>query len=263
MNKLPKISVVWYHITDLKTNRIIMSITKKQLFLLHFAGGNKYSYNFLQKSLVSGIEFIPIELPGRGERFRETLIKDKKEAIRDLFEQISRKRNGAPFVIFGHSMGAIFGLSLTKLFEDNNDKPDYLIVSGNPGPIDGYIIPSRHNLDDDAFKTSVAELGGVPREVIENEDAFTFFSKIMRADFECIEKDQDLEKDITVQSSIYAIMGDQESLSARIENWSKFTKASFDYSILEGNHFFIHHHSKTIGKLINYCFAQSQQYHKI
>ncbi|KFF21072.1 hypothetical protein IW22_12315 [Chryseobacterium sp. JM1] len=233
----------------------MMSITKKQLFLLHFAGGNKYSYNFLQKSLVSDIEFIPIELPGRGERFREPLIKDKKEAIRDLFEQMSRKRNGAPFIIFGHSMGAILALSLAQLFEDHNDKPDYLVVSGNPGPLDGYKIPSRHNLDDDAFKASIAELGGVPNEIIENKDAFTFFSNIMRADFECIEKDQDLEKDITLQSSIYAIMGDQEALSDKIENWSRFTTAVFDYSIVEGNHFFIHNHSKTIGKIINYCFV--------
>ncbi|WP_172283457.1 thioesterase II family protein [Chryseobacterium sp. LAM-KRS1] len=232
-----------------------MSIKKKQLFLLHFAGGNKYSYNFLQKSVVSNIEFVPMELPGRGERFRETLITDKKEAIYDLFEQINRKRNGAPFIIFGHSMGAILGLSITKLFEENNDGPDYLIVSGNPGPLDDYIVPNRYNLDDNQFKSKIAELGGIPKEVIEDKEAFDFFSKIMRADFECIEKDQDFEKNTSIKTPIYAIMGDQESLSVRIENWGKFTKTSFEYSILEGNHFFIHQHSNRIGEIINYCFV--------
>lgn len=231
-----------------------MNTIKKQLFLLHFAGGNRYSYNFLQKSLVSDIEFIPVELPGRGERFRETLIRDKKEAIHDLFEQIKRKRNKAPFIIFGHSMGAILGLSVAKLFEDHNDKPDCLIVSGNPGPLENYTISQRHNLDDETFKQKIAELGGVPNEIIENKEAFSFFSKIMRADFECIEKYQDFENKTTIQAPIYAIMGDQESLAPRIDNWKKFTNTSFNYQTMKGNHFFIHQNSKEIGRLINYCF---------
>lgn len=208
----------------------------------------------MQKSLESDIEFIPVELPGRGERFRETLIREKEEAIHDLFEQIKRKRNKAPFVIFGHSMGAILGLSVTKLFEDHNDQPDCLIVSGNPGPLENYTISQRHNEDDETFKRRIVELGGIPNEIIENKEAFSFFSKIMRADFECIEKEQDFEKNILIKAPIYAMMGSEESLNTEIENWKRFTDSHFYHLILQGNHFFIHDNSKEIGKLINYCF---------
>ncbi|MDN4011781.1 thioesterase domain-containing protein [Chryseobacterium gambrini] len=227
----------------------------KQLFLLHFAGGNKYSYNFLQSKLKSDIEFIPIELPGRGARFEENLIRDKEEAIQDLFLQIKDKRNGKPYVIYGHSMGAILGFSVTEMLEKENDAPNYLIVSGNPGPLEDHSFSLRYNLDDETFKKRIAELGGVPDEIIENQETFAFFSTIMRADFECVEKDRQYEKNKIIQTPIYAIMGSEENLSARIRNWENFTNSSFNYLIFEGNHFFIHHHSREIGKLINYCFV--------
>ncbi len=127
----------------------------KQLFLLHFAGGNKYSYNFLQSKLKSDIEFIPIELPGRGARFEENLIRDKEEAIQDLFLQIKDKRNGKPYVIYGHSMGAILGFSVTEMLEKENDAPNYLIVSGNPGPLEDHSFSLRYNLDDETFKKRI------------------------------------------------------------------------------------------------------------
>ncbi|WP_034762691.1 thioesterase II family protein [Chryseobacterium gregarium] len=226
----------------------------KQLFLLHFAGGNKYSYNFLQKTITSDIEFIPIELPGRGERFKESLITDKKEAIEDLFKKIKKKRNDSPFIIFGHSMGALLGLSVTRMLEEQNDIPEFLIVSGNPGPLENYKIPIRYNLDDSSFKEKISEMGGIPVEILENKDAFAFFAKIMRADFECIEKGQDYEKDVIIKAPIYAMMGSEESLNTKIKNWKRFTNSHFYHSILKGNHFFIHENSKEIGKLINYCF---------
>ncbi len=223
--------------------------------MLHFAGGNKYSYNFLQNQVKSDIEFIPIELPGRGARFEESLIRNKEQAIQDLFLQIKNKRNGKPYVIYGHSMGAILGFSVTEMLEKENDRPDYLIVSGNPGPLKGHSFSHRYNLDDETFKERIAELGGIPNEILENHETFTFFSAIMRADFECVEKDRQYEENKIIQTPIYAVMGSEEPLSSRIENWKNFTKSSFNYLILEGNHFFIHHHSREIGKLINYCFV--------
>jgi external thioesterase TEII len=226
----------------------------KQLFLLHFAGGNKYSYNFLQKTITSDIEFIPIELPGRGERFKERLITEKKEAIDDLFLQIKRKRNGSPFIILGHSMGALLGLSVTRVLEEDDDFPEFFMALGNPGPLKNHTIPTRYNLDDTTFKKRISEMGGIPSEILENQDAFAFFSKIMRADFECIEKGQGFENDVVIKTPIYAMMGSEESLNTKIENWKGFTESQFHHSILPGNHFFIHDNGTEIGKLINHCF---------
>lgn len=214
-----------------------------QLFLLHFAGGSVYSFDFLKKNVRKDVDFIPLELPGRGKRYHEELIKNKEEAINDYCNQIRLLRNGRPYLIYGHSMGATLGLSVAAKLEAAGDAPLKLIVSGNAGPgvkKEQSII--RYLLDDFEFKKELKELGGMPYEVLENNDLYNYFSPIMRADFECIEKYFFSEKGIQINTPIHAIMGSEENTSDKIENWKNFTTSDFEYTILKGNHFFIYDH---------------------
>ncbi len=233
-----------------------MKAKKSQLFLLHFAGGSCYSFDFLRKELNADIEFIPLEIPGRGKRFEEELLKDKNAAIQDYFNQIKKSRNDQPYLIFGHSMGATLGLSVAKLMEKLNDPPCHLIVSGNPGPDAGKLEKDlekgdRYLMNDDDFKEELRELGGVPEEVIENDELYGFFSPILRADFELLEKDDFSEKGTKLQTPICALMGSEEDYNVKIENWKRFTTSQFQFKILEGDHFFINDHPKEITNLIN------------
>jgi surfactin synthase thioesterase subunit len=57
---------------------------KAQLFLLHFAGGNIYSFNTITPGL-KNLEVIPLELPGRGRRMQKGLLKDFDLAANDFF----------------------------------------------------------------------------------------------------------------------------------------------------------------------------------
>lgn len=231
--------------------------TKFQLFLLHFAGGSIYSYDFLKKYIEPNIEFIPLELPGRGKRFSEKLLKTKNEVIEDYFSQIKKLRNNAPYIIFGHSMGATIGLSLITKLEAIGDAPEKLIVSGNPGPgIKKENDEVRYLLNDFQFKETLEKLGGIPKEVLDNQELYEYFAPIMRADFECLEKYFFSEKGIEINTPIFAMMGDEEELSTKIENWRNFTNKDFEFKILQGNHFFIHEHPFELGNIImNCCYA--------
>ena len=103
-----------------------------QVFLLHFAGGNLYSYKFLAPHFPSRFEVHALELPGRGKRFSEKFLLNKIDAATDYREQIERLRQKEfPFIIYGHSMGAQLGLLLAKQLEEAGDEPLSLIVSGN------------------------------------------------------------------------------------------------------------------------------------
>jgi len=225
---------------------------KDQLFLLHFAGGNIYSFNFLKRYMKSYIEFIPLELPGRGKRYNEELLKTKEEAVEDYVNQIKVLRNGNPYLIYGHSMGAILGLSVTAKLEALLDPPKQLIVSGNPGPgIKSHGNICRHLLDDFRFKEELKKLGGVPIELLENQEFDYYFVPIMRADFEVLEKDTFLETDIKLKTPINALMGSEEETCEKIENWRGFTTGNFQYKILSGNHFFIHDHPSELASIIS------------
>lgn len=237
-------------------------MAKAQLILLHFAGGNSYSYDFLKKYFKNtNIEMHALELPGRGKRHNEPLIKNKAEAIMDYVNQIKQLRNNQQYFIFGHSMGATLGLSIAKQMELANDIPSALIVSGNPGPgiKKSKKEEKRYLMNDTDFKDVLRKLGGVPEEVLEHEELYEFFSPIMRADFQVLENDDFSEKGMQIHIPIVAIMGDKETMNKQIDNWKNFTSASFNSIILEGDHFFIKKHPKKIAEIINILNSQQLQ----
>ncbi|WP_299315158.1 alpha/beta fold hydrolase [uncultured Aquimarina sp.] len=224
---------------------------KTQIFLLHFAGGSCHSYDFLRKYFNNDYEFHALELPGRGKRSNEKFLLTKENAIDDYFNQIKRIRNRQePYLIYGHSMGATLGLSVTKRMEEIGDEPQKLIVTGNPGP--GVVRRERKHylLNDVEFKNELRKLGGVPEEVLGNDELFDYFSPIMRADFEVLEKDNFLEEGMVLNTPIYAIMGEKEETVDKIKNWNRFTKDEFKFKIFSGNHFFINDYPKDIANII-------------
>ena len=216
--------------------------------MLHFAGGNKYSFRFLQNEL-NNYETIPLELPGRGARFDEPLIFDIKSAIEDLLRQIRRNLSIEDvFIVYGHSMGAKLGFYIVHELEKEGFFPKCLVATGNPGPG----IPRdkvRYNLPDDEFIEELKKLGGSPPELFTDKDLYAFFSPIMRADFQVVEAEEG-EIDLKIKSPIYALMGDREEKASEITNWAKYSE-SFQFQLLPGNHFFIHSNKLKMVDVIN------------
>lgn len=225
---------------------------KTQIFLLHFAGGSCYSFDFLRHEIQHNFEFHALELPGRGKRNQESNLVKKTDAILDYVAQIKKLRNNnQPYIIYGHSMGATLGLTVVKKMEEHLDPPNILIVSGNPGPGASYNDKERHALSDSELKKELRSLGGVPEEILEDEDLYNYFIPIMRADFEILEKSKLSEVGLLIETPIFAAMGDKEETVAEIENWKLYTSGKFDYQVVPGNHFFIHEQVKTLAKIIN------------
>ncbi|RSC93309.1 thioesterase II family protein [Tenacibaculum singaporense] len=228
-----------------------------KVFLLHFAGGSSYSFDFLRPFLPNCFEFIPLELPGRGKRIGEELIKNKEVAIEDYVKQIKLLHEGVPFIIFGHSMGADLGFYVTKELEKSFLFPEYLFVSGNPGPQkEAHDLKNqkskktRYKLSDDDLKEELRKIGGMPEEVLQDDDIFDFFKPIIRTDFQVLEDENTLSKDIVIKSPIHALMGDEEEHASRIDNWKNHTLSSFNSSLFKGNHFFIYDYPENISAII-------------
>lgn len=222
-------------------------MSKPQLFLLHFAGGNCYSFHFITP-LLPEFETITIELPGRGKRMGENLLYDFALAAEDVFRQIVQRLRPGPYVVYGHSMGAYLALRVAGLLEKQDRPPVCLIVGGNAGP---GIRHGRdlHALDTETFIVELVKLGGVSQELIGNRELFEFFEPILRADFTIAERNQ-LDNEAPVACPVYALMGSEEEQHDKIGNWQRFTRAAFRCEILEGDHFFIHRHPSRIAGII-------------
>ncbi len=225
-------------------------MNKPQLFLLHFAGGNYYSFDFLKPHLADW-QVVPLELPGRGKRMQEDLLSNFELAANDLYDQLVKKITTPGFVIYGHSMGAYLGLRVANRLQATGKPPAYLVVSGNPGP--GIKDPKRRYLmDQQDFRAELTRLGGIPDELLENEELFNYFEPILRADFEIAENSH-LDQESPVQCPLFAMMGSREEKADQIANWGRFTQSTFGHEILEGDHFFIYKHPQRLAAILKNC----------
>ncbi len=225
--------------------------------MLHFAGGSSHSFVFLTSKISQKFEVHTLELPGRGKRFKEQLLTNSQEAIDDYVQQIRAKRNGKPFIIYGHSMGAALGLFVAKKLEDFTDYPEALITTGNPGlgvkDEEEEKRGKRHLMNDEDLKKELRRLGGVPEEVLGNEELYDFFSPIIRADFQVAEEGYATEN-IVIKAPIKTIMGTEEKCSDRLDNWKRFTASYCNCELWEGNHFFINDHPEALVRILEKSF---------
>ena len=230
---------------------------KPQLFLLHFAGGNSFSYRTMEQFL-NDFDVVPLELPGRGRRTTESLLTDYDEATYDLYKQVNKRLNTLDFALYGHSMGAYLSLSLAGLLERDGKNVTCLIVSGSPGPGVG-LNKRRYMLDDEAFVDEIKKMGGMPDDFFTSKELIDFFLPILRADFEISEEHKIPQP---VKTPIFAIMGSAEEKKKEITHWAGFTLNTFTYEILEGNHFFIHKWPDLIAQRIKEQFTKALFNHR-
>ena len=180
----------------------------------------------------------------------EPLIKDGARAVQDYLHQIEERWNKGPFLIYGHSLGAILGLKIALNLELTGSYPEALCVSGSAGP---GVRPDkeRYLMNKHDLKIELRHLGGVSDAVLENQELYDLIYPMMQADFEILEKDPGYYTEGKLSNtSIIASMGDEEEGVGNIANWQHYTEKDSYTIVLPGNHFFIQQIPEQIAKLI-------------
>jgi len=225
-------------------------LNKKKLFILPFAGRNKFSFKEFHKFLESDFNIVSLELPGRGERFSENLITDMDTALNDLFTQIQNKLD-CSYYIYGHSLGGLFAYLLTlKIEEKNLATPKKIIISGRAHPTKNP-TSLKHTLPKTEFATHLRTLGGIPEDFFKHPELFDLFEPVLRADYKLVESFNHQEnKKLSTKLSI--LYGSNESFSiSEAKKWREFSShESFHFQKFDGNHFFIYNHIEAICKII-------------
>jgi external thioesterase TEII len=179
------------------------------------------------------------------------LLKDFELAALDLLKIVSASVSNGPFIIYGHSMGALLAFRLTHLLAAQGRFPKGLIVSGNAGPgIPDADCKKRYLLGKKEFVEELRSIGGVPEELLQNDELLDFFEPILRADFE-VSEENGMNDETPVNIPVFALMGSEEEENKHIQNWAKYTRSFFDCTILDGGHFFIHKHPQRIAGIIS------------
>ena len=230
---------------------------KIKLFCFPFAGGSQYSYTFFNRYLPDFIELVPIDLPGRGTRFSEPLLDNIQAIVDDVFDQIKTQLDG-PFAFYGHSMGTIICYSLTeKLYQNQLDLPVHLFLSGRGGPRFEETDRNWHALPQKEFHQKLHELGGSPKEVLEEKKLMELIEPILRADFKAVElfsypHIQTFDVPVTV------MIGDEERITQEEAlSWQEITSLPIQFHTFQGGHFFIFDHPEKMMQIIQHGLSNS------
>jgi medium-chain acyl-[acyl-carrier-protein] hydrolase len=231
---------------------------KIDLLCLPFAGGSSYSYTKIRKFASSSVNFVLIDLPGRGDRFGEPLLTDMNAMAEDVFLKI-RVSLHKPYAIYGHSMGGMLGYLLCrKITRRGLPLPLHLIVSGAESPTAPNKAKNIHLLPDAAFRKKLIEFGGLPDEIFQEQDLLDLFMPVIRADFEAAEKAREKISGSTIDIPITVMTGleDSEVSCEEAGKWQEVTTKKFTIHHFPGGHFFIFDHAPEIGELISRIVMQ-------
>jgi len=192
-----------------------------------------------------------MELPGRGDRLLEPLLLDVNSMVDDLFIRLKDNIN-KPYIIYGHSMGAILSYLVVKKLEENNfPLPLHLIITGCEGPsAKNEKQTIRSQLSNDDLIEELKTLGGIPDEVFEDISFHNFFAPILRADFKAVEDYQYLKGD-PLNVPICVLFGEEEDFSlTEALLWKEESNCEVEVIQFPGDHFFIFKHQKQIMNII-------------
>lgn len=211
-----------------------------RLFCFPFAGGGAGVYRTWLGQL-PGIDVWPVQLPGREHRLRDAPIGDLRELVDAMASAVVEKIGGAPFALFGHSMGASIAHRLTRVLADDHGlAPRHFFASGAGAPH----IPKKkrilHDLSDEDFFAALRDLGGTPPAVLASAELMELFEPMLRADMRVSETYVcDPADRITAPLTLLTGAEDEEVDEGRQRAWSELAAGPFRHVELPGDHFFI------------------------
>ncbi|ASS75457.1 hypothetical protein CIG75_11035 [Tumebacillus algifaecis] len=225
----------WFHCIQPNPQAVM------RLFCFHFAGGGASAFHQWSKELPDSIEVVAIQLPGREGRLFEPPFTSLAPLLTALVDELRPHLGEKPFAFFGHSMGAIVSFEVAQYLKQHDQvEPQYLFVSGYPGPHtytndDPYYTKSDEDLIKDLVK-----LGGTPQELLENEELMRLVLPTVRADFEVCDT-YEYNAGVLLDCPIFAFGGWQDEMLSEsgMQAWGELTRAEFAWQMFEGDHFYL------------------------
>jgi medium-chain acyl-[acyl-carrier-protein] hydrolase len=212
-----------------------------RLICFPYAGGGAHLYADWRAAFGAEVGVYAVQLPGRGRRFAEPALRRLGDVVDGVVEALAGLCD-KPFVLFGHSMGALLAFETTRaLRRAGCTGPVRLLVSGYRAPQLQRLDPPIHDLPDAAFVARLREFEGTPPEVFANAELLQLMLPVVRADFALVETYcQQAEPPLQIPITAFGGLSDGHFGREDIGAWSAQTTADFKLHMLEGSHFFFH-----------------------
>jgi surfactin synthase thioesterase subunit len=227
------------------------------IYAIPYAGGHSMVYRNLKLLLDPSVNFIALEMPGRGKRVQEPLLYDMELLADDLFNQIKDNLSDNNYAIFGHSMGALLAyLTAVKIKESSYPLPMHLFCSGHGAPsvkkIDLLTDEPKHKLPTDKFWNYIDSLGALPPELKDHSELMDYFEPIIRADIRALESYEykKTESSLDIPISVFYGLSDKDTPVDGVLPWQLESKHGVTFYPLPGGHFGIFDHLNELKRVL-------------
>ncbi|HEU5107302.1 MAG TPA: alpha/beta fold hydrolase [Micromonosporaceae bacterium] len=206
----------------------------------HHAGGSAAVLHPLARRLPPDWDALLLDLPGRGKRRSEPLIRDMDQLVDRVVRDVAGCTD-APYVLFGHSMGAILAIEVGRRLTAAGEPPGWVGVSGRSAPLTpvaGSRRLSEHS-DAELFDTLLA-LGGMPERINDVPELKEYFLRVVRADFQAVDSYRPAADRLPLRCPLTAFGGISDAWAppASLPAWEYETLAPFRQCFLPGGHFY-------------------------
>ncbi|WP_353853824.1 alpha/beta fold hydrolase [Bacillus sp. Bos-x628] len=220
-------------------NQLFKTFEKKpeciQLICFPFAGGYSASYRPLFEQLRGTAEVTAAEPPGHGTNLMP--LESSIDRLADLYKEGLKNRLNRPFILFGHSMGGLVVYRLTQKLEKEGIYPAAVVISAIQPPQTKRQLLTH--LSDEVFVQHIADMGGIPKELLENKPMMDYFTPSLRADYQALETFQHTDKTI-IESPVYLLNGREDDQCMKDANgWLKWAKTTIKRTDFNGGHMYI------------------------
>jgi medium-chain acyl-[acyl-carrier-protein] hydrolase len=187
------------------------------------------------------MELNSVQLPGREGRLAEAPLSRISAMAEGLAQQILQRLD-RPYVLFGHSMGALLCFETARLLRQlGAPLPRALVLSGRRAPTVPDHGPPIHGLSDAAFVDAIcARYNGIPQIILEQPEMMRMFLPIIRADLEAIETyTYRQETPLDIPFFLYGGRDDEQVAPENIAGWRMLTEARSEQRLFTGGHFYL------------------------
>ena len=211
----------------------------KKIFCFHHAGGSASVYRkwtFDKKKM----NFICVELPGKGTRRKEPFIGNFNQLLEPLCLNILKVSDGKPFILFGHSMGAAMAFYVANhLQKFYGVLPEKLIAAGRQAPQDEDPGEFKSWMGDDALIEELKRYNATPKDILENKELLAYILPEVRKDYTLNESLVYHGERIDAPICINYGTKDFGATSTIMQRWQSVTTKEFKEKEFEGDHFFV------------------------
>ncbi len=185
------------------------------------------------------MELLAVRLPGRHTRINERPYDNWDELLHRLAPVVSAAVD-RPFVLFGHSLGAMMAYELARRLSDGaGPAPHRLLLAGCRAPDVPLLLTAIHQLPDEEFTRNLPLVAGTSPEVLADRRMMRLVRPLMRADLTLAETWPPVTPTpVHVPATAFAGRDDPVAPPWSTRRWSRFVGPFSNY-VLAGDHGFI------------------------